>query len=277
MSRHTAFQEEHYLFAGVLMTVLVGGSETEDRYALLVSRVPPGHATPPHLHDRETEISVVLEGTLTAETNGVAKVAHRGEAIQLSPGYAHRLVNAGVTEETHLLLCAPAGFEQFVRAVGTRVNDPSTPPRAMTEEEVKRILTIAPTFGIHFFADQAPLAAPGPGPEDTSLAPFEALGHRIEILARVSEHDDAITCVRATPIEQADGHGRTSRLEPRAELSAATIEGGRSGRLPSPPSSSTLAVTTIGAIHQLQRSRLDCDLNDPAMLHQKLLSAFNQL
>ncbi|WP_420138320.1 cupin domain-containing protein [Sphingomonas sp.] len=252
MTLTARFQEEHYLFAGVVMTILISGEETGGRYALLVSRVPAGHATPPHLHDIETEISVVLKGALTAETNGVAKVAQVGEAIQFPSGHVHRLLNAGETAEAHLLLCAPAGFEQFVRAVSPRVDDPDTPPRPLAGEEIKQMVAAAATFGIHFYTDTAMLEAPGPGPIDTALAPFEALGHRIDVLARVSDRDEAIAVARVTPM-LAPG-GAVSGQAPAAQpsLSAATLDGGRQGLLSPPPQPGLLAITTMRVIRELQ-------------------------
>ena len=189
---------ETYHFAGGLMTVLVDGAFTSGRYALLLARIPPGNATPPHLHDDDSETLVMLGGAMTAETPGHSVILDHGETAILPPGQVHRLSNSRDEEATYLLLCAPSGFEAFVRRAGTRASDSAALPRQMTKDDVCLMVENAPAYGVRL-TDGAELAQ---SMRDEVRADqretFVAFGATIEILARLENDADEIVLVRAT-------------------------------------------------------------------------------
>jgi quercetin dioxygenase-like cupin family protein len=250
---------ETYQFAGTLMTVLVDGTETDGRFALLLARVPPGNATPPHFHDGDSETLVVLDGAVTADTPGRSDVLYAGDASVLAPGQVHRLSNAGQTEASYLLLCEPAGFEQFVRQAGTQV-DANATARHMDENDVRLLVESAPLYGVRL-TDEAKLTRPEGGSAlATPRVTFDALGATVEILAEFGDDDDAVVLLRATSRRPTRGlFGQRGGADSASiDFFAATEgdPGNQHGKLASSAQPALLAVTNRGVVRLMRRGDL---------------------
>ena len=194
--RHASEQQPSaYSFVGSTMTVLVPGAETGGAFSLVHIRKRADSSTPRHLHDFETEVSYVLEGTLGLETS--AGVAHLGkhEWHVLSPQRAHRVFNDSPSEVRELLLCVPAIFDKLVATAGEPVAAFSD-PRAITEEAIKSISTHAPNFGVRLFRE-AP-DEPSTSHERAEVERLEAWGGQFEVLATLGDQDEAIALLRFT-------------------------------------------------------------------------------
>jgi quercetin dioxygenase-like cupin family protein len=251
---------EAYFFAGSTMTILVDGSETNGRYALLLARVPPGNATPPHLHDADAEIMVVLDGAITVQTNGQTTLEQPGGVAVLPPGHVHRLANDGSSDASYLLLCAPSGFEQFVRTVGRRAEEDPSSKQSMTDVDVTRLVEAAPRFGIRL-TDEAALFEPMREVlHDRADEQFETLGTRIEVLAIQGEGEHAVALLRATPAaEDTASKADSSRCpQPSGGLQffAATGTGDVRGQLLSSTGQALFAVTSTRITDLLRSGRL---------------------
>lgn len=168
MNSQPQWLNEAYAFAGTKTTILIEGTQTEGRYALLSVRVPAGNATPPHSHDVDTETVMVLAGAMTVETPGRSAVVQPGEVVVLPPREVHRLSNAGPQEASYLLLCAPAGFEGFVREVGRRIGDDGA-IEAMDDGDVQRLVAAAPAHGVRL-SDGAALVESQPDEVEVGLS-----------------------------------------------------------------------------------------------------------
>ncbi|MES2345800.1 MAG: cupin domain-containing protein [Chlamydiota bacterium] len=72
---------------------LVEGIATEDKWsAALVEIEDSSHK---HFHKIETEVFVVVQGTLNIEISGVQSIVEVGEAVTVHPGNVHQLKSAG--------------------------------------------------------------------------------------------------------------------------------------------------------------------------------------
>lgn len=194
---------ETYQFAGGVMTVLADGARTGGRYTLLLARTPSDNTTPPHFHDNDAETVVMLDGIMTAETASHSQALYPREVAILPPGEVHRLSNTTEKEAAYLLLCVPAGFEDFVRQAGTRVQSEAAAPKPMDEDDVRRMVENAPAYGIRL-TDGAELAMPKS--QDGPVAAretFVAFGTTIEVLARFDDDADAPVLIRATAVPKA--------------------------------------------------------------------------
>ena len=79
-----------------------------------------GCRTPRHIHDRESETFIVLDGALEGWCEGESRLVEAGQLIHLPAHREHAFRVA--SEQAHFyLLIAPAGFEAFYRATGTAV------------------------------------------------------------------------------------------------------------------------------------------------------------
>ncbi len=134
----------HIGIVGDTYTILVSGEDTDGRYCLIDMHIPPGGGPPPHRHDFEESFTVV-EGEIEATFRGKQSVVRCGETIHIPANAPHFFVNA--SKQTARLLCvaAPAGLDEFFRAVGVAVASRTAPPPASdnASKEVMMAKTLA--------------------------------------------------------------------------------------------------------------------------------------
>jgi quercetin dioxygenase-like cupin family protein len=120
--------------AGGIYTILVSGEQTNGRYCLIDMLVPDGGGPPPHRHDFE-ELFTLLDGelefTFRSETRTVAAPA----TINSPANAPHAFKNTSGKSAHLLCLCAPAGQEEFFKAVGVPVERRDGPPPQISTEE----------------------------------------------------------------------------------------------------------------------------------------------
>jgi len=113
----TAVDTPPIWFIDNLAYVRVSGEETDDRLSIVELAGPGGHMPPLHIHHREDEGFVVLEGELTVYVGGDVLTLRAGESALGPMGVPHTF---RVESETArwLAICSPGGFERFVAEVG---------------------------------------------------------------------------------------------------------------------------------------------------------------
>ena len=74
-----------------------------------------GALVPPHLHTREDEYSIVLEGEIGFRSGDREAVLGPGGYITKPRGELHAMWNAGKTPARMIEIISPAGFEGFFR------------------------------------------------------------------------------------------------------------------------------------------------------------------
>ena len=90
--------------------------------SVVEQRAQRGYATPPHVHSREDETLVVLEGALEYTVGERA-----GESAFLPHHEGHRF--AVVSERAHhLMLITPGGFEEMFQAISAPAAEERLPP-----------------------------------------------------------------------------------------------------------------------------------------------------
>lgn len=95
----------------------------------------------------------VLSGTIRALLPDGTRDLLPGQALLLPRGQPHRLGNIGPGEARFLVLCAPGGFDAFVRAAG-RLAGPHDLPQ-ITDADVARLIEAAPRHGVELLAPKA--------------------------------------------------------------------------------------------------------------------------
>jgi quercetin dioxygenase-like cupin family protein len=142
---HTSDVETIYFF-GTRMRILMSGAQTGGAFCLIEVRSSAGAVVPPHVHRRETETIHVLEGVMTCATEGKHIAVGPGETVLLPKDVPHSLIT-GETDTRTLLYCSPAGFDDFVRALGT-----TGAPVAPGPDDAAHAVEVAARFGIEFVA-----------------------------------------------------------------------------------------------------------------------------
>jgi quercetin dioxygenase-like cupin family protein len=118
-------------FAGTRVVVHVEAADSGGRMGVWESEEPGGTALPLHVHSREDEQMVVLEGQISVWLADESHQLSAGDTLTLPRGvpHAHRVDS----ESARILTIAiPGGFEQLFLSHGTTGDAP--PPRPSNEE-----------------------------------------------------------------------------------------------------------------------------------------------
>jgi quercetin dioxygenase-like cupin family protein len=109
---HSGGGKEFRAFGNVL-SVLLGGEQTGGTLAVMLAEVPPGSGPPLHVHSREDELLLVIEGRISYFTEGGWIEMQPGSAVFMPRGSAHCYRNVGTTPSRQWILTTPSGFETF--------------------------------------------------------------------------------------------------------------------------------------------------------------------
>lgn len=141
-------QGRSYYFGQDLYTFKAMGEDTGEAYALCEVIVAPQGGTPPHRHSRENESFYIQDGEIEFQLDDRTFVATSGTFLHSPKGQLHRFTNTTATPAKMLVWVTPAGFEKFIAEVGKAVNGQITPVAALSSEDLNKILTTAPKYGI---------------------------------------------------------------------------------------------------------------------------------
>ena len=126
---------------------LATGDDTDGKYATWEAVVPPGGGPPPHVHSREEESFLVLDGEITFTVNGERVVAAAGTFANMPVGVPHSFRNESDRPARMLITVAPAGLEKMFFEVGVELaaGESGGPP---SPAEIERLLAAAPRYGV---------------------------------------------------------------------------------------------------------------------------------
>jgi quercetin dioxygenase-like cupin family protein len=136
--------------AGSRYVVLATAPETNNDYSAFQILVPPGAGTPLHSHANEEEVFYVVRGKLRFQTGDSIDEYGAGSLVHAAINVPHLFANIGTEEAVVIVLARPAGIEKFFLEVGTKIG-PTDAPVAPTQEEIEKIVAIAPAYGITVF------------------------------------------------------------------------------------------------------------------------------
>ena len=133
---------------GDVYRFLATGDDTHGTYATWEAIVPPDGGPPPHVHSREEEGFYILEGEITVQADDEQIVATAGMFVNLPIGTPHSFKNESTKTAKMLIMVAPAGLENMFFEVGVPLADGSTTALPPTQEEIEKMIKIAPKYGI---------------------------------------------------------------------------------------------------------------------------------
>jgi mannose-6-phosphate isomerase-like protein (cupin superfamily) len=133
---------------GDVYRFLATGEETNGKYALWEAVVPPGGGPPLHVHSREEEGLYILEGEITLTIGDKRLVASAGMFANMPVGTTHSFKNGSSKPAKMLISIAPGGLEKMFFEFGVPLPEGSTTAMPPTEEEIDKLLAVAPKYGI---------------------------------------------------------------------------------------------------------------------------------
>jgi quercetin dioxygenase-like cupin family protein len=110
-------------FIGMMVQIRLGGPTTAGQLAILEHHGERGHGSPVHRHEADDETFLVLDGELRVEVDGRSRTAGAGMVAFLPRQLPHAFVVTS-PQARYLTVHQPAGFDEFVRAAGTRETAP---------------------------------------------------------------------------------------------------------------------------------------------------------
>jgi quercetin dioxygenase-like cupin family protein len=114
-------------FAGVRVVVRVDAEQSGGRLGVWESEEPRGVGLPLHVHTREDEQVMVLDGEIFVRIDDETHRLTTGATVQLPRGVPH--AHLVTSERAHLLTVAvPGGFERLFTELGVPALPGTTPP-----------------------------------------------------------------------------------------------------------------------------------------------------
>jgi quercetin dioxygenase-like cupin family protein len=144
---HGPGEGEHLWFFGGLTTIKVDGAETGGRVMVTEQFAPRGSGSPLHVHHNEDEWFYVLEGELTIWVGGQTVVAPAGSFVFGPCDVPHTFIVSS-DEARFLLVTQAAGFEGFIRTLGTPAPVAEIPPASTEPPDMEPVLRAAADHGL---------------------------------------------------------------------------------------------------------------------------------
>jgi quercetin dioxygenase-like cupin family protein len=140
-----------YHFLDEKMTILVSGEDTNGAYAVANVIKPAKQGPPLHVHENEDETFYIKRGTLTFFVGEEVIEAKAGDYVFAPRGIEHRFVT-GDEEAEFIITASPAGFDTFVKDLGTSVPENSPLPQVgpPTEEKIIHLVNVSKKYGITY-------------------------------------------------------------------------------------------------------------------------------
>lgn len=136
----------HLGIVGDTYTTLITGDDTNGRFCLVDMHIPLDGGPPPHRHDFE-ETFIMLEGELELTFRGKKMTAGPGMTINIPSNAPHQFHNISKQPVRALLLCSPAGQDNYFAQVGIPVATRTTPPPPdQKEAQAKKMGELAPKY-----------------------------------------------------------------------------------------------------------------------------------
>jgi quercetin dioxygenase-like cupin family protein len=136
--------------AGSRYVVLATAPETDSAYSAFEIFVPPSAGTPLHAHANEEEVFYVVRGYLRFQAGDAVEEHGPGNLVHAAKNVPHLFANIGNEEAVVIVIARPGGIEKFFFEVGTEIGATDA-PAAPTQEEIEKILALAPAYGITVF------------------------------------------------------------------------------------------------------------------------------
>lgn len=130
-------------FLGLPTSVRAMRETTNGAFGLIESwSMPPGFASPYHVHHTEDEAFYVVEGEFAIICGGKWMKAGPGTYAFGPREVPHGFKVIGSKPARLLLLCSPGGFERFVMELSDPIDAPPTPP------DMTKLVQVAAKFKI---------------------------------------------------------------------------------------------------------------------------------
>lgn len=131
--------EEAFWWQGSLMTIRARAADTGGALGLVEGTFYEGFGPPLHVHHREDEGMLVLDGEIRFRRGTEDLVAGPGTLVWVPRGVPHAFAVQSPSARA-LVIVTPGGFEQMFADGGVPVNDTTEPPAQHYDPDAARAL-----------------------------------------------------------------------------------------------------------------------------------------
>lgn len=116
-------------FLGLPTFIHASATSTNGAFGLVEhTSIPPGFASPYHVHHREDEAFYVIDGEVAFVLDGKWKRVGPGAFVYGPREIPHGFKTVGDAPVRMLILCAPGGFENFILELAEPLDSPMRVP-----------------------------------------------------------------------------------------------------------------------------------------------------
>jgi quercetin dioxygenase-like cupin family protein len=130
------------LAPGIGVQFKLWGEDTGGAVSVVEHPFDVGAFVPPHIHTKEDEYSIVLEGEIGFRSGSREAVLGSGAYITKPRGEVHAMWNAGAVPARMIEIISPAGFENFFRELSEMA--------AAGPVDLEQIAVLAAPYGLEF-------------------------------------------------------------------------------------------------------------------------------
>jgi quercetin dioxygenase-like cupin family protein len=131
---------------GTLAVLKLTGEQTHGGLTVVDVTMGAGRMAPPHVHHREDETFLVLEGSVSFTIGDQRVEAGPGELVAGPRDVPHRFA-AGPDGARLLFLIAPAGLEGLILEQSVPATSRTLPPAGATAPDLERAREVALRYG----------------------------------------------------------------------------------------------------------------------------------
>jgi quercetin dioxygenase-like cupin family protein len=131
---------------GSLAVIKAGAADTGGQVALIEVTEPPNFEGPLHVHHREDEGFLILEGDVTFHVGDATIEARAGDYVFGPRDIPHRY-SCGSSGCRILFIMTPGGFEDLVMDMSVPAKSRTLPPPQEEEPDWERVAAIAEKYG----------------------------------------------------------------------------------------------------------------------------------
>lgn len=143
VSSPAALENGAFRFLGLPSRIHASSKSTNGAFGLVENwSIPPGFASPYHVHHREDESFYLIEGEAAFVLDGAWKRVGAGAFVFGPREIPHGFKIVGGAPARMLILCTPGGFEDFVLEMAQPLDDPPAPP------DMQKLIAAAARAGI---------------------------------------------------------------------------------------------------------------------------------
>jgi quercetin dioxygenase-like cupin family protein len=136
---YLSLQSEARWYGNSLWEFLVPADATHGKLSVFQATMPAGFSPPRHIHTREDEVFVVLEGEAWFDIDGERQLAGPGTSVYMPRGVPHTFrIKSPVARMVGIM--TPGAFEQLFRNLSVPAGERTLPEPGTVPFDVPRVM-----------------------------------------------------------------------------------------------------------------------------------------